>query len=99
MSEASKIFKQLGGNQFAKMAGATNFHDGNHMLVFHIKDKKTKDGINKVIIKWEGENRYTMIFQKMPLRGFTVKDIRQVFSVELEKLLYIFEKNTGLLVR
>lgn len=97
MSEAQKIMQYLGGSRFAKGYGATNFVDGENMLVFHLKGRKTKDGINKVMIKFVSDNNYTMVFSKMSDRALRVKEVRKIFTVTKDGLMNIFEKNTGLL--
>jgi hypothetical protein len=99
---AGEIAKQLGGNRFRVMTGASRFTVRNAKLgglFFRLPGKGgyVKDGINAVEIVLDYNDTYTVEFSR--IRGPVQKVISTVDDVYAEDLQPLFTLMTGLVTR
>jgi hypothetical protein len=87
LTVAKTIREQL-GRQFTLMTGATNFVGDIDSLRFRIP--QSKHGINKVLIRLEPSDTYTMVF----CQGCEI--VSSFEDVYFDQLQDIFERETGL---
>jgi hypothetical protein len=85
------ILRQLGGNRFAVMTGASKFIALKNGLQFFIPRSKN---IRRVQILLTGDDLYTMAFYS--IYGTSIKLINSKHAVGCNQLQSIFEKVTGL---
>ncbi len=97
---ANEIWRQLGGRRFAVMTGAKNVTwselDGIVTLEFRLPGSGgfTKDGINRVRVRLDASDTYTVTFQRV--RGTTIKNVAEVDDIYADNLRDVFERHTGL---
>lgn len=89
---AATILQQLGGNRFIVMTGAKNFVYSKDTLWFNVP--KTKNKANKVAVKLDPNDTYTMTFYK--IRGVEVKTVSEHDGLYWDQLQSVFTKETGL---
>jgi hypothetical protein len=90
MNVASEILRQLGGNRFLVMTGATCYSDKNTLIV---KFKGSKIS-NIVYITLNAMDTYDLKFGKF--RSLQVKTIKEFEGIYNDMLRSIFEQTTGL---
>ena len=86
---AEAILRQLGGNKFIAMTGATNLVALQYGLQFKLP-RGAKDGINKVMITLNGRDLYDigfmrqgadlLIHQKHCMEDIYAEDLRRIFT-------------------
>ena len=90
MTTANEILKQLGGNKFVAMTGATCYSNGN-TLVSKFKGSKVA---NIMYVTLNENDLYDMKICKF--KGMDVKIVKEESGVYADMLKPIFEKTTGL---
>lgn len=96
MNEVAKtILAQLGGNRFIVMTGAKNFVYDKSSLHFSVG--KTKNKANKIVVKLDPDDTYTMTFYK--LRGIDLTKISEHSGLYFDQLQSVFTRETGLYTR
>jgi hypothetical protein len=90
MNVASEILRQLGGNKFLVMTGATCYSDKNTLIV-RFKGSKIS---NIVYITLNAMDTYDLKFGKF--RSLQVKTIKEFEGIYNDMLRSIFEQTTGL---
>lgn len=91
---AETILKQLGGGMFLRMTGAKNLLWDTNLLSMQLPANFARQGINRVSIKLEADDTYTMRFGKYAKLNY--KDLETVSGVYCDMLRRIFEDKTGL---
>ena len=92
MNVTQEIVKQLGGNRFAAMTGATFMADGENTLVTKFKGSKVA---NIMYVTLTDQDLYDVKICKF--RGMDLKTVKEVSGVYADMLKPIFEKTTGLM--
>ena len=95
LAVAETILQQLGGVTFKLFTGAKNFVHGDRELNFSIGRNSKR--VNKVRIKLQGDDTYTMTFFRVTKRGLNVTVMAEVAGVYAESLRRVFELHTELL--
>lgn len=91
---AKEILRQLGGNQFIAMTGASYFLGAKDGLMFKIPGSMTKDGINSVKITLDSSDLYVLSFTRV--WGNKVVLERNFDMVHADSLQRLFTSVTGL---
>jgi hypothetical protein len=92
---AFEILKQLGGQSFITMTGATGFLvTSEGALAFRLPSSFAKDGINAVNIKLDPRDTYTIRFYA--ILETNVKEVAVVSDVYNDELQCAFTEYTGL---
>lgn len=92
MTPAQEILKQLGGNKFIAMTGASIFSDNNgNTLVTKFKGSKIA---NIMYITYNSLDLYNVKICKY--RKLEVKTVKEVENVYCDMLQSIFTRTTGL---
>src|SRR5580765_3167598 len=88
---ASTILEQLGGNKFCVMTGAKYFSAGDACLMFSLPGTPgfVKGGINKIKIKLDESDTYTVIGYR--IRGTKVAVKATVSDVYNDNLQQVFK--------
>lgn len=98
---ATEILKQLGGNRFIAMTGATKFayfdENGECGLFFRLPSNFAMKGINLVKIKLTFSDTYLVTFYR--IRGTTKKEISKFDNIYCDQLESLFSEETGLATR
>jgi hypothetical protein len=89
---ASTILRQLGGNKFLAMTGAKYLVAGDNFLQFTLPNRK----INSVVVRLDGDDTYTMLFNKKTNMGIDIKPIASATGVYADQLQNVFTDKTGL---
>ena len=89
---AETILRQLGGNRFIAMTGASSFSYGDRCLTFRIGKNEKK--VKAVRITLEPSDTYRMEF--MAIRNLEVKTLSEKVGVYCDMLQEIFTNETGL---
>ena len=100
MGVAHEILRQLGGQRFVTMTGATNLVGSKDALSFRLPLNFAKNGINGVRIKLDATDTYTVQFLKVgraPEHRLTVVDA--IDSIYADTLAEVFRSHTGLETR
>lgn len=90
---AGTILSQLGGNRFRAMTGARDFLAIEAGLFFSIP-KFPGIKINRVLVKLEASDEYTVSFQRLYNGKLSVIALRE--GVNAESLRAVFTSETGL---
>lgn len=96
MSVAREILNQLGGNKFAVMTGAKQFMSSENSLQFSLPANFATNKINRVIIKLDANDTYSIKFYKITKRGLSVELIEEVSGIYCDMLQDVFTMKTGL---
>jgi hypothetical protein len=92
MNPANEILRQLGGNRFIAMTGATCYSDNNgNTLIVKFKGSKVA---NFMSVTLNTLDLYDVKISKF--RGNLVKTVKEVNGVYNDMLTSIFESTTGL---
>lgn len=92
MQIAHEILKQLGGNRFIAMTGASNLTGRPDGLSFKIGKNAKK--VTHVRVTLTAMDDYDVEF--LSVRGTTIKPVASVSGVYADNLRQSFESNTGL---
>lgn len=97
MQVANEILRQLGGNRFRVMTGATSFSGGDDRLSFRVPVRMTKNGIKAVVVKLDADDTYTMTFYALkPAPTFGAAIVSEASGLYAEDLCRVFTEATGL---
>lgn len=91
---AVEILKQLGGNRFIIMTGASNFGSMDNGLVFKLPSFRSRLGINYVKIVLNAMDTHDVTFYKV--RGLKMTQISSFEGIYNDNLVMLFEGETGL---
>ena len=91
---AIEILKQLGGNQFIAMTGASHFIAKSNCLAFRIPGTMTKNCINYITITLNSMDTYDIDYKS--IRGMKVKDVDTFKGAYNDMLQSIISSRTGL---
>lgn len=94
LTVANTILEQMGGRQFIIMTGARNLVGDINSLRFSLTG--AKDEINKVIIRLEPSDTYTVSFYKMRDHGTSLYLVSEHSDIYFDVLQDVFERATGL---
>ena len=89
---AETILRQLGGNRFIAMTGASSFSYGDRCLTFRIGKNEKK--VKAVRITLEPSDTYRMEF--MAIRNLEVKTLSDASNVYCDNIREVFMNHTGL---
>ncbi len=92
MTTANETLKQLGGNKFIAMTGATCFSDGD-TLIAKFKGSKVA---NIMYVTLNSMDTYDVKIGKF--RGMELKIVKEVSGAYNDMLKNIFEQTTGLYI-
>ncbi len=95
MTIAQTILQQLGGNRFIAMTGAKYFVDCGNALQFTLPNRK----INSVVVRLDGDDTYTMLFNKKTNYGIDIKCVASESGLYADQLQSTFTEKTGLYTR
>jgi len=90
MKTTNEILKQLGGNKFIAMTGATCYSDGN-TLISKFKGSRVA---NIMYITLNENDLYNVKICKF--KGMDIKTVKEVIGAYADMLKPLFEKTTGL---
>ena len=94
MSEvANTIYRQLGGNKFRFMTGATNMVS--HEFALSMKIGRNKTNANFMVVELNGNDLYNVTFAKLTKMG-EMKSVKEYENVYNDMLVSIFESHTGM---
>jgi len=93
-SIAIEIYKQLGGNRFKAMTGASNFFCDNNSMGFKLPGTMTKDRINYVKITLNVMDTYDIKF--VSIWGDKIKTVSEFNGAYNDMLQDIISDRTGL---
>lgn len=97
---ADEVLRQLGGRRFIVMTGAKNFlHDGTQMWFYlPAKPGYTLNNINKVVIRLDADDTYTVSFVRARLLRRRLEEtlIAHMHGVYADQLQGVFTQHTGL---
>jgi len=91
---AKEIYRQLGGDQFRAMTGASNFSCDNNSLVFKVPGTMTKNRINYIKITLNAMDTYDLKF--ISIWGTKITTIDTFEGAYNDMLLDIISNRTGL---
>ena len=99
MDVANTIVEQLGGRKFIAMTGAHTFLGDADSVSFALSGGGgfCKSGINRVHIKLEPSDTYTMTFYRLT-RGTKLATVATHADVYFDSLQELFARETGLAV-
>lgn len=92
--DAGMILKQLGGNRFIAMTGASNFVKNDKEKLIAFKIGRNANNINYVRIKLNSMDTYDMEFIR--IRGDDLKVVSKADGVYNDMLQSVFTEHTGL---
>lgn len=99
MTIANTILEQLGGNKFRAMTGAKDFIGTEDALRFRLP-RGAKGGINKVEVKLDPSDTYTVTFYKAGRApAFRLDVVKALEGVYCDQLQAVFTEATGLFTR
>lgn len=93
---AQTIIKQLGGDRFCAITGASGFVDLDDGLMFSLPQRLCKNKANEVRVTLNDSDTYSVEF--FSLRGVKVKPISDHSMVYAEALSTVISEETGLVV-
>ena len=99
---AETIREQLGGSKFTAMTGAKDFlsfshgEEFGHGLQFALPARSANGGINRVTVRLDPTDTYTVSFFRITHRGMHVTPVDVYNDVHAEDLRRIFTEATGL---
>lgn len=93
LSVAHTILDQLGGRRFIIMTGSRSFVGAPDSLMFRLA-RRAPSGANKVRIRLDGTDTYTMLFLKVT--GHQAEIIKEIAGLYADQLQAIFTQETGL---
>lgn len=96
MTIAQTILAQLGGTRFLAMTGARDLLNGGDALQFGLPANFAKDGINKVRVRLDASDTYTVTAYKFSRRTLQCPVIAEQGGVYADNLRAVFTDLTGL---
>ena len=93
---STTILEQIGGRQFIAMTGSRDFVGGEDFLQFTVPRVKDGNKWNKVRIKLEPNDTYTVEFFDINFRTATTRSKKSVEGVLFPELRAVFTSNTGM---
>jgi hypothetical protein len=96
MTVPNEILRQLGGNRFKVMTGATNFVGDERGLRFRLPSAKSKSGkrVNVFEIRLDPSDTYTL--SSILLRNHNFTPVETISDVYVDNLQQTFRTMTGL---
>ena len=95
MAVAQTILRQLGGNRFKAMTGASSFSGGSDCLTFRLPGRSTKHRASGMRIVLEPSDTYRIELLKVTIKN-GVEIVDQRSDVYAEDLRHVFYEMTGL---
>lgn len=96
MQVAETILEQLGGRKFIAMTGAKDFIGKPDELQLSLPRNFAKDGINRVRVRLDPSDTYTVIFERVNARRGEYTEVYKTSDIYCDQLRELFEEHTGL---
>ncbi len=96
---ANTIYQQIGGNKFKAMTGAKSFVIIDSGLQFDLPNRFAKNGINRITVKLDPSDTYTVTAFKLCRNKMELSKIEEESMIYCDMLEDVFTRFTGLHTR